>query len=135
MSELRASSGVAEGTIRPARFVAVGTDEGAVIEGTAGAKTVGISFRDTRRSDYVDSTSSPGVHALTGEPVKYYTTASECWLEVVATISAGDLLKSDGTGKGTPVTANNDWVGARALADSLTGQYCRVEVMGFYYGA
>jgi hypothetical protein len=127
--------GIAEGTIRPARFVKVGTDEGALLEADAGEVAIGISFNETRRSTYVDSTAAPGIAANSGEPLSYYAVGARCRLEIAATTTAGALLKSDADGKGTPVTSNNDVYNARALADGSAGELIPVEVVVGYYGA
>lgn len=128
MSEQRSASGIAEGTIRPARFVKIGSDEGAVLECTTGDRPIGISFRDTRRSDYVDATAAPGVHALINEPVSYYTAGSRCWLQISGTVAAGDRLGATVNGLGITVTADADQYGATALADGTTGQFIPVVV-------
>lgn len=132
MPETRSSGGIAEGTIRPARFVKAGTDEGGILEADAGELTLGVSFRETRRSQYVDSS---GDLAQSGEPLSYYTAGAECFLEIAATVTHGALLKSDADGKGTPTTADGDIYGARALADGAAGEYIPVEVMTGYRAA
>lgn len=132
MPETRSAGGIAEGTIRPGRFVKIGTDEGALLECDAGELAVGVSFRETRRSDFVDTS---GDLAHTGEPLSYYTMGATCHMVVVATVTAGALLKSDADGKGTPVTANNDIYNARSLADGLAGEWIPVEVVMGFYGA
>lgn len=125
MSETRSAGGIAEGVIRPARFVKIGTDEGALLECDAGERPIGISFRGTRRSQLLYTGDDL---AQSGEPLSYYTAGARCWLEVVATVAAGDRLKSDADGKGTPATADAEIYGATALADGVAGELIPVVV-------
>lgn len=132
MSEQRSRSGIAEGTIRPARFVKAGADEGAYLECDSGDTPCGISFRDTRRSPYIDTTAAPGIHANSGEPVKLYTDGSRCWLELAGTVAYGDFLKPDNNGCGVQAATDKNPYGARALADGVSGELIPVEVtVGF----
>lgn len=118
-------SGRASGDIRPSRFVKNGADAGLFLECDAGDRPIGISFKDTRRSDYVDD---DGKLAESGEPFSFYTETELCWLEIVATVANGDRLKSDADGKGTPVTADADFYGAVAQADGVAGELIPVLV-------
>lgn len=127
--ESRSDSGVAEGTIRPCRFVKAGTDEGRVLEADAGEMALGISFKGTRRSDYVDTTAAPGILANSGEPLSWYTAGSRCQLEIAGTIAFGGLIKSDADGKGVASSSDGEIYGARALADGVSGEVIPVEVI------
>ncbi len=125
MAESRSAGGIAEGDIRPMRFVKIGSDEGLLAEADAGEKTIGISFKDTHRSDYVDD---DGLHAAANEPVKYYTVGARCFLVISGTTAAGDRLKSDNDGAGTPVTSDGNIWGAIAERDGVAGEFIPVTV-------
>lgn len=126
MPETQSAGGIASGTIRPMRFVKIGTDEGLLLECDAGERPIGISFQGTHRSDYVDD---DGNLAESGEPLSYYTQGARCWLTIAATTASGDRLMSDADGKGTPTTADGDLFGAVALRDGVAGENIPVEVL------
>ena len=131
-------SGKAQGAIRPARFVKNGDDGGLFLECTTGDRPLGISFRDTRRSDYVDATAAPGVHANAGEPMSFYAIdvsgakkAMIKWkmdLQISGTVADGDRLGPTTNGLGITKTADQDYYGATAQADGTDGQFIPVVV-------
>jgi hypothetical protein len=126
MSDSRSSSGIAEGDIYPCRFVKVGAAEGGLLAATAATdKIIGISFKDTRRSDYVDTS---GKLAASGEPLSYYRQGARCKVEAGGTITIGALLKATTAGLAIVVASSGDYYGARALGPAVTGEYCEVEV-------
>lgn len=123
------------GNIAPSRFVKQSTSaDNTVTQAGAGETVYGVSPRYTRRTPY--SSLDDGYCAISGEDVEVYGVGEECWLELGATATAGQRLKSDADGKGTPVTANNDEVGAVAIQSGTSGQLIRVQVTpGIQYGA
>lgn len=125
MAESRSAGGIAEGTIRPMRFVKIGSDDGDVLECDAGDRPIGISFKGTRRSDYV---SDDGAAANAGEPISYYTVSARCFLTIAGTVTAGTRLKSDNDGKGVAVSADADFWGAIAERDGVAGEHIPVTV-------
>lgn len=130
MPETRSAGGVAEGVIRVGRGVKQGTAEGGLLECDANEAALGISFRDTRRSDYVASTdASNAVHANTGEPVGYYTSGARCWAVAGGTITAGDYLETDADGQMTTSSTDKHKVVAKALSGGVSGDWIRVEVL------
>jgi hypothetical protein len=131
MSDSKSSSGIAEGTIHPMVFVKEGTlGQGGLLEAGSGDKVIGISFKDTRRSDYIDTTASPGILALVGEPLSYYRIGARCNLQVGAGgCTQGGLLKPGTGGVGVAVAADGDYYGARALATANSGDIVDVEIV------
>lgn len=122
------SSKKANGNIPPARFVKLDSSgDNLVLVATAGDKCYGICQPDVRRTPY--SSLDDGYAAIAGEDVKVFGIGETCLLELVASVSPGDRLKSDATGKGTPVTANNDEYGAIALVAGVSGQLVMVQVI------
>lgn len=126
MPESRSAGGIAEGTIRPGRFVKVGTVEGGVLECDANQKVLGVSFRETRRSDYVDTS---GDAAHTGEPISYYTAGARCWIVAGGTIAVDDYLEADTDGLAVATTTNLHFIGGRALSAGVSGDWVRIEVL------
>jgi hypothetical protein len=111
---------IAGGTVYPARFVKEdGVNDGVFLQCGSGDQPRGVSFRDTRRSPYVDSS---GELALINEPFSLYTPGERCWLLVSATVVPGNKLKPDTNGEGVPVTTDGDYYGAIADANGVAGQ-------------
>ena len=118
----------ASGNIAPSRFVKLDTTgDNLVAQAGSGEKCYGICQPDTRRTPY--STLDDGYAAIAGEDVKVFSVGEVCLLELVATVSPGDRLKSDTNGKGTPVGSNNDEYGAIALVAGVSGQLIMVQVV------
>jgi len=132
MPKTRSKTGNAEGNIHVAVFVKPGAAAGGVLECTAADKPMGISFKDTRRSDYVDTS---GYAAESGEPVSYYTQAAECWLQLVGTVAVGDLLSPSTNGAGIVCGHDTISYGARALEAGVSGDFIKVEIVERFYMA
>jgi hypothetical protein len=120
------SSAIASATIYPCRFVKKATaDSGMVTQCGAGERPFGISQRDIRRNDYVETS---GRAALVNEPIGFYIEPEECLLELGGTVTAGDYLKSDANGKGVTADTDQDDYGAVAIVSGTSGQQVRVKV-------
>ena len=125
---------VADGNITPSRFVKPSTASNKVVIAGAGDATVGIAQEGTRNTPYASL--DDGYAAIAGENVRVYIDNEVCYLESGAAITFGALLKSDSVGRGTPVTANNDFYGAQALqAAAGAGELIKAKVIRGYYGA
>lgn len=125
----------AGGNINPARFVKLSTtaDNVALIAG-AGEVIFGVSQPSTRRTPY--SSLDDGYAAIDGEDLDVYGVGERPMLELGATVTAGARLKSDASGKGTPVTSNNDEYGAVAQVAGVSGELIEVLVVPYgQYGA
>lgn len=125
----------ANGNITMSRFVKIDTSgDNLVAQAGAGDKVCGISQAGSRRTPY--SSLDDGYAAIAGEDLQVFGDNEECWLEAGATIAAGDRLKSDASGKGTPVASNNDEYGAIAINAGTSGLLIRVLSIPFgQYGA
>jgi hypothetical protein len=123
-----ARSAVANGTIRPSRFVKLDTTApGKVLECDADEKMYGISQSGTRRAPHDDT--DDGNAAIVGENIQVFEADDVCWLEAGGTIAIDDRLESDNDGKGTTTTTDNEWVGAIALQSGVSGQLIKVKVI------
>lgn len=121
---------IAEGTITPFTFIKAGTlgGGGGLVCGL-GDRPIGISFKDSRRSDYVDTTAAPGTLALVNEPFSIYTEASECFLRIGSGgCVQGDVLKPDSSGFGIVDASDTISYGAVALQTGASGDIAKVEV-------
>jgi hypothetical protein len=117
----------ATGNIAPSRFVKQSvTTDNQVTQAGAGEKVFGISQAGTRRTPY--GALDDGYAAIANEDVQVFGVAENCLLEISATVAAGDRLKADADGKGTPTVTNLDEYGAIALVAGTTGQLIQVEV-------
>lgn len=122
-------SGQAAGDIYPCRFVKDGSADGTYLQAGAGDRTRGISFKDTRRSQYVDTS---GKLAASGEPFSFYHQPGErCWLELGGTVALGDRIKSDTDGKGVTAGTDKNQYGAIADAAGVSGELIPVFVTVF----
>lgn len=117
----------ASGAIRPCRFVKLSGDfTGA--ECDANEDALGISYQDTRDPP-LDGFSPSTNHASTGDPIRLYTEGDICLLKYATTITAGQKLKSDADGQGTPTTGAGDLLRALALEGGSAGEFRRVQVI------
>jgi hypothetical protein len=124
---------IANGNIYPCRFVIIDTSVGQggrVDQSGAGGVIFGVSQKDCRIAPILDSN---GYAASAGEPIAVYDLNSECALEISATVTQGQLLKSDSNGEGTPVTTDKDIYGAVALQNGVAGDQIKVKVLFGYY--
>lgn len=124
-----AGSFVANGTIRPSRFVKFDTSgPGLVLEADAGEAVVGISGPGTRFAPWDEL--DDGNHAVAGENCRVYQDGEKrVMLELGGTVDEGDWLKSDADGKGVVSSADQEKVGARARMAGTSGKIIEVDVM------
>ena len=117
----------ASGNVSPMRFVHLvsSADNTAALAG-AGESCFGISQMGTRNPPY--STLDDGYAAIDGEDLEVFGVGETTLLEIAATVVPGDRLKADASGKGTPVTANNDEYGAVATRAGVSGDLIPVYV-------
>lgn len=114
-AQLRAS-----GTIRPCRFVKI-SGNFTCAEADANEDAIGISYQDGKYPPLNDLvTSNP--HAENGDPVRLYVDGDICLLTYATTITAGQRLKSDADGQGTPTTGAGDLLRAIALEGGSVGE-------------
>jgi hypothetical protein len=111
---------LAEGTIAPFRFVKVSGNFQAEQAG-AGELPVGVSQQAS------NAFNSLTVAATAGQPIGVYSEAQECWLEFGGSVTAGDRLKADASGKGVTATST-EASGAVALEGGSSGNAYRVRV-------
>lgn len=135
MVDLHSATYVADGDIRPRRFVKMDTgagDDRKVLEADANERTVGISPVETNIAPLEDLVST-SLAAQAGQALRVHTLAAHCPLEAGAGgWSAGDLLKPDADGKGVPIATSGTTIqeyGARALTDAAAGAFGEVEVI------
>lgn len=112
-------SRIANGDIYPCRFVKLTTTDGRAVQCGAGDRGIGISQKDTRRSEYIDSS---GKAAASGEPLMIYDLGEECALEIAGTVAQGDRLKADTDGKGVVASTDKDQYIAVALTQGVSGE-------------
>jgi hypothetical protein len=121
---------IAKGDINSSRFVkSDGTNDFAVVEGTANAEVRGIAMEGSREAP-IPSVTSP-LAAKTGEGLLVYGNGQQCLLELGGTVSAGDVLKSDSAGKGVVIATGGDTlqhIGAVALEGGVSAEKILVEV-------
>lgn len=115
------------GNVAPSRFVTLSTTaDNTVTQCGTDGHVYGISQAGVRRTPY--SSLDDGYAAISGEDLEVFGVGEVCLLEVSATVAAGDRLKSDTNGKGTPVTTTLDNYGAIATVSAVSGQVIMVEV-------
>lgn len=123
---------LAGGNISPSRFVIGSSVQDYWVTQAAAASTrpFGISHEYVR---YAPGTPfDDGFAATASQQIPIYGDTELCPLESGASFAAGQYLKSDGNGRGIPVTTGT-YYGARALAGaSASGQRVRVQVCGGY---
>lgn len=123
-----ARSAVANGNIRPSRFVKLDTTAvGKVLEADSAEKTWGISQSGTRRAPQTGI--DDGYCAIAGENLQVFEPGDVCWLEAGGTIAIDDFLTPDADGCGVATTSDNALVGAKALQAGATGQLLKVQVI------
>ncbi len=122
----------AGGAIAPSRFVVQSSTDSTVTQaGTANVRCFGISQPGTH--DAPGLTGSSANAALADlDPIEVFTLGMECPLEAgVGGWTAGNMLKTDSSGKGQAVAVVNttiQWVGAIALENAAAGEIVRVMV-------
>lgn len=117
----------ASGTIRPSRFVKMsGNFTGA--EADANEDAVGISYQDGKYPPLNDLVTTNN-HAENGDPIRMYTDGDVCLLQYATTVTAGQRLKSDADGQGTPTTGSGDLLRAVALEGGAAGERHLVQML------
>jgi len=125
----------ASANIRPSRFI-VRSGANTVAEAGAGGKVIGIS---AEYSNYAPLPSATEYAAASGDTCPFIMVGDglqedrPVLLVAGATITQGDLIKSDANGAGTPVTTDKDCYGALALESGSSGEAIRVRVLFGYY--
>ena len=123
----------AGGSITPSSIVKMSADNTVVLSG-AGDRSIGISAPWTRRVPG-ESTSplsglDDGYTAVSGENVTVYTDGDkEVVLQLGGTVTAGQRIKSDGSGFGVASTTDKDQFVAVAKAGGVSGELIPVDVM------
>ena len=122
---------VASGNIYPCRFITQSASAPfSVAQASATDQVlVGVSAEGSSVVPIEGYTDAACVYAATeGLPCPYWGEHDECLLEVAEAVDPGDLLATDGDGKGVKASST-DIVGARALeAATAAGQKIRVAV-------
>lgn len=117
----------ASGAIRPCRFVKMsGNFTGA--EADANEDAVGISYQD-QRDPPLSGIAVSTDHASIGDPIRMYTDGDVCLLQYATTVTAGQRLKSDADGQGTPTTGSGDLLRAVALEGGAAGERHLVQML------
>ena len=122
---------MANGDIRPARFVELQNDSGVAkaIEANANEKVIGISQDGTNTAPIPGITSTNA--AESGQTLRVHVEGEETLLELGGTVAAAAFVKSDGDGKGvaalTTGTVTQE-IGAVALESGVSGDLIRVKV-------
>jgi len=123
---------VADGNIVGARFVSLSTTvEGRVLQSTDGAASVGdpiwgIADAGTRTVPY--GALDDGFVAIQGENCKIKGPMdNDILLELGGTVTRGDKLKSDSSGRGITTTTSGDNIGAKALDSGVLGALIPVQ--------
>ena len=117
---LRKKSGAA---INQYRFTKRGADSDHVIQGAAATdKTLGI----------VDLPGVPGTVTVAEDLTDTIIADGKvCELTLGGTVTLGDRLASDATGRGVVTTTTGDWVGAIAMEDGVVTDVIKVIKKGF----
>ena len=125
-------SKVANGNISPCRFVKLdATAEGRVLQAGAGESAYGISQAQNHNialSGAGFTQTDDGFAAIAGEMLNIWGPGDpNVMLECGATVTVGDALKSDASGRGITGSADKDIIGAIALASGTVGKFILVE--------
>lgn len=155
-SYMPGESRIAAGTILPSRFVqsgavaatptgVTGTNMLLALQCTGpGVEILGIAHESTNimMGTLTQTTLIPVVPLATaGQPLGIWTEGAECVLYVGsgANVTCDQLLVSDASGNGVPLTATGSspvrWVGARAIESGTANQLIRVKVVNYPFGA
>jgi hypothetical protein len=118
---------VAQGNIRPSRFVKIDTaNDNGVLEADAGERTIGIS---TEAGNEPPLPSVSTIYAgIDNQPMAVYGLGETCLLELGDTVTRGDRLKSDADGCGVTASSSGNLFGAIALSSGAVGEKIRVQV-------
>lgn len=121
---------LANGNIYPSRFVKLDSSgEGYVLQAGAGDTPVGVSQAGTRLPP-IEGYDDGYAAVQNVEAVLVYEATDECWLEVGAAVSNGDLLKPSTDGVAITASSDGNIYGAQALQDATAAnQLIRVKVL------
>jgi hypothetical protein len=108
----------AGGNISPCRFVKI-TGAMTVSQCVAGERGVGVS-QEGLKDVPIPGNNSSGFAAVATDPVGVFVAGEMALVEVAAATTAGQYLKSDVNGRGTPTSTANDIYLAQALEDQAT---------------
>ncbi len=123
-------TGVAAGNITAMSFLVRATTADAKFSLASGTGTpiAGISGIGTRYPPY--SSLDDGYIAIAGENFPVISPPQkEAALRLGGTVTAGDLLTSDGSGFGITTTTTAQFIGAQALESGVSGQIITVKPM------
>lgn len=122
---------MAEGTIRPSRFVKIGTVEDKALEADANDIVIGIAMESTNQPPLEDLVTTQ-IAANAGQHFRMYGDGDVCFIEVGETVAPGDRLKSDAEGVGMKILTTGTVIqhfGARVLESGVIGELVRVQVL------
>ncbi len=118
---------VAGGNISPCRFIQHSSTDFKVTQAGANSKVFGISQAGTNFAP-IPEVSAPYA-ATAGQQLQIFQDDEECLLELGGTVTAGDELKSDASGKGVVLAGSGaENVGAVALQAGVSGEQIKVRV-------
>lgn len=116
---------MAGGNIPPSRFVMADVSaNNQVLVATVGAPLLGISHDGTLQAPLPSAT---GYAGISGYPVAVWGQGDQASLEMGGTCSAGQLLKTDSSGRGV-VASSSDGTYALAIDAGTSGSIIRVQV-------
>lgn len=125
---------VANGNIRPFRFVKIDTTAGNShfgLEADANDKLIGVCGGETNQPPLSDLVST-NYHAQAGQHIKLHPDGEETLLQLGGTVVQGDRLKSDNDGQGVVIATTGTTIqhyGAIALEAGDSGERIRVQVL------
>lgn len=129
LSELQLT---ARGNISPFRFVSVDTaSENGCVQAGDNTEIIGIAQGGTNKPQ-VTGLVDAQYAAEAGQPVRVSGDGSVAMLEVGATVTPGQYLKSDSQGRGVPIATTGTVIqnyGAVALQGGSAGSIIRVMVL------
>lgn len=136
------ASKVANGNINPSRFVKLDTTVaggGYVIIAAANSDNLyGISQPGTHAppGNLLPSTTlDDGYAAVQNENIRVFVAGEGgsdgtlCWLQAGGTVTTGDELTSDSSGRGVTTTTTGQIIGARAMQSGVSGDLIKVQVL------
>jgi len=123
---------VARGNITPFRFVRLDTStENGCVQAGDNTDVIGIAQGGTNKPD-VSGLISAQYAAESGQPVRVTGVGAITLVEAGGTVSPGQYLKSDSSGRAVPVATTGTTIqnyGAIALQGGSTGSIIRVMVL------
>lgn len=125
---MASASKVANGDIKPYRFVKLTTTDGRVLVCGAGDQIYGVSQAGTHRTPLQGL--DDGFAASSGENLNIWIPPEkEVLLLLGGTVVQGDHLKSDADGAGVVTTSAQDEIGAIASFSGVSGQIVPVQII------